>query len=72
MVQSLVRERPSPGSRKPNIGETYSQAMARVHQPMRGIAGLKAPTIQNTAAMQFQPRMRRKLWANSWRLRSTR
>ena len=59
MVQSVVRERPSPGSGKPNMGETYSHSTATTQSSWRSGAGAKPPAIQNTAAIDTQPRMRR-------------
>ncbi|MNY36092.1 hypothetical protein D3C86_1705570 [compost metagenome] len=65
MVQSLVRERPSPGSAKPNMGDTYSHSTAISHRPIRHDPSINAPANQNAAAITTQPSMRLKFGASA-------
>ncbi len=61
IVHSSLRDRPSPGSRKPVIGDTYSHSTATAHSASRSGPWAKPPAIQNTAEIDTQPRMRWKL-----------
>ena len=70
ICQSVVFERPRPGTQKAAIGETYSMASAMAQIQSRVVLSAKAPAIQNGAAAVNQRKMRVKLrkFAASWSL----
>src|SRR5262245_21550809 len=54
MAQSVVSDRPSPGTKKPTAGPEYSMASATAHSPSLGTGAANPPKNQNSAETESQ------------------
>src|SRR5262245_36419672 len=54
MAQSVVSDRPSPGTKKPTASPEYSMASATAHSPSLGPGAANPPKIQNSAETESQ------------------